>query len=52
MHEAAKESMGVAMTFRKKRWLQQVHMAIELNNNNFNRQLHGYKGKNGAGHVS
>ncbi|XP_022793449.1 protein ANKUB1-like [Stylophora pistillata] len=52
MHEAAKESMGVAMTFRKKRWLQQVHMAIELNNNNFNRQLHGYKGKYGAGHVS
>lgn len=52
MHEAAKESMGVAMTFRKKRWLQQVHMAIELNNNNFNRQLHKHKEKHKAGHVS
>lgn len=52
MHEAAKESMGVAMTFRKKRWLQQVHMAIELNNNNFNRQLHRHREKHKAGHVS
>lgn len=45
MREAAKESMDVAMTFRKKRWLQQVHMAIEFNNNTFTRQLHSYKGK-------
>lgn len=52
MHEAAKESMGVAMTFKKKRWLQQVHMAIELNNNNFNRQLHRHREKHKAGHVS
>lgn len=52
MHEAAKESMGVAMTFRKKRWLQQVHMAIELNNNNFNRQLYGHREKHRTGHVS
>lgn len=51
MHEAAKESMGVAMTFRKKRWLQQVHMAIELNNNTFNRQLHRYREKYKAVHV-
>jgi len=51
MHEAAKESMGVAMTFRKKRWLQQVHMAIELNNNTFNRQLHRYREKYKAAHV-
>ncbi|KAL9980084.1 hypothetical protein ACROYT_G008627 [Oculina patagonica] len=52
MHEAAKESMGVAMTFKKKRWLQQVHMAIELNNNNFNRQLHRHREKHKAGHIS
>lgn len=53
IHEAAKESMDVAMTFRKKRWLQQVHMAIEFNNNTFNRQLHRYRGKTkAAGHVS
>lgn len=52
MHEAAKESMGVAMTFKKKRWLQQVHMAIELNSNNFNRQLHMHGEKHKAGKVS
>ena len=52
MHEAAKESMDVAMTFRKKRWLQQVHMAIEFNNNTFNRQLHRYRGKPKTGPVS
>lgn len=52
MHEAAKESMGVAMTFRKKRWLQQVHMAIELNNNTFNRQLHRHREKYKAAHVA
>ena len=52
LHEAAKESMEVAMTFRKKRWLQQVHMAIEFNNNTFNRQLHKYRSKTKeAGHV-
>ena len=51
MHEAAKESMGVAMTFRKKRWLQQVHMAIELNNNTFNRELHRHREKDKAEHV-
>lgn len=52
MHEAAKESMGVAMTFKKKRWLQQVHMAIELNSNNFNRQLHMQREKHKTGKVS
>lgn len=52
MHEAAKESMDVAMTFRKKRWLQQVHMAIEFNNNTFNRQLHRYRGKRKTSNVS
>ena len=51
MHEAAKESMGVAMTFRKKRWLQQVHMAIELNNNTFNRELHRHREKYKAEHA-
>ena len=51
MHEAAKESMDVAMTFRKKRWLQRVHMAIELNNNTFNRQLHRYRGKPKVGNF-
>ena len=50
MHEAAKESMGVAMTFRKKRWLQQVNMAIELTNNTFNRQLHRHREKYKAAH--
>lgn len=51
MHEAAKESMGVAMTFRKKRWLQQVNMAIELTNNTFNRELHRHREKYKAAHA-
>lgn len=37
--ESARESLDVAMTFNKKRWLQQVQMAVDLNTNTFKRQL-------------
>ena len=37
--ESARASMDVAMTFSKKRWLQQIQMAIDLNSNTFKRQL-------------
>lgn len=52
LREAAKESMDVAMTFRKKRWLQRVNMAIEFNNNTFIRQLESYRSKRKQSHTS
>ena len=52
MREAAKDSLNVAMTFRKKRWLQQVNMAIDLNSNTFKRQLHKYRAKQRASYAS
>lgn len=50
--EAAKESLDVAMTFQKKRWLQRVHMAIDFNNNTFARQLESYRDKHRESHAS
>lgn len=50
--EAAKESLDVAMTFEKKRWLQRVHMAIDFNNNTFARQLESYRSKHRESHAS
>ena len=37
--EWARSSLDVAMTFNKKRWLQQVQMAVDFNRNTFKREL-------------